>query len=404
MVYKNIFVENQDNFGRGICKINNKVTFVPYILPNELVDIEIIEEHKKYNLGKCTNIVNKSSSRVNPKCKYYYECGGCNLMHQLHKEQLEFKKSKVIGNLKHIGNIDIDNVDIIYLDEFYYRNHITLSVNNDNIGFYHEHTNDIVNIDECVIANESINKCIKELVKFIYKYKNNNIKRISIKGEDEILIDIISDNFSLFNEFKNMINFSSLYINGKHYCGKKNITMNLSNYKYDVSALSFFQKNTNIANLMYSYIKEIMPSNKNVLDLYCGTGSIGIYISDKCKNVIGIEIIEDAVKDAYLNAKLNNVNNISFIAGKVEDNIDKLNNIDVVIVDPPRVGLSKKAINDIISINPSSIIYVSCNQETLSRDLKVLNSNYNVLSVKLFDMFPNTYHVESLVVLERIVK
>ena len=149
---------------------------------------------------------------------------------------------------------------------------------------------------------------------------------------------------------------------------------------------------------LYDYIKENVDGN--VLDLYCGVGSIGIYISDKVKSITGIEIINDAIKNAENNKKINNVNNIKFICGKVEDNLDDINNIDTIIVDPPRVGLNKKAIDNIITINPNKIIYVSCNSTTLARDINYMK-NYKLKNIKLFDMFPNTNHIESVCILER---
>ena len=152
---------------------------------------------------------------------------------------------------------------------------------------------------------------------------------------------------------------------------------------------------------LYSYIKDNVDKNSNVLDLYCGIGSIGIFISDKVKSVLGIEIIDDAVKDAIENSKINNINNIKFISGKTEDNLSDIKDIDVIIVDPPRIGLNKKAIENILKINSKKVIYVSCNSTTLSRDMNYFKEYYNIKSIKLFDLFPNTHHCESVCVLEK---
>ena len=140
---------------------------------------------------------------------------------------------------------------------------------------------------------------------------------------------------------------------------------------------------------------------KNVLDLYCGSGGIGIFVRGKVKNGLGIEVIKDAIKNAEENAKINNVENIKFICGKVEDNLDNIKNIDTIIVDPPRVGLKRNAIDDILKINSNRIIYVSCNSVTLARDLNYLKDVYKIESIKLFDLFPNTHHVESVVLLSK---
>lgn len=391
---------NQNNEGMGITKINDKITFIPFTLKDELVTCEVIKENKKYNEGKLINIKETSDERQVPKCKYYFSCGGCNLMHQKYSSQLNFKKNKVINNLRHISNINIEDINIIYDKEFNYRNHIILSVNKNNIGFYKSHSNTIVDIDECLISNENINNTLKEIRKFINKYIDNNIDRISIKAYNEILINIESSNFKLIDEFKNYVKCDSLYVNNKFVSGLKEVTINLGKYKYKVSAQSFFQKNTDMTIKLYDYIKTLVNKDENILDLYCGSGGIGIYISENAKNIIGIEIIEDAVLNARENARINNINNINFKSGKVEYNLDDIKDIDTVIVDPPRVGLNKKAIDDILKINPKRIIYVSCNSTTLARDLNYLKDMYELEEIKLFDLFPNTHHVECVCALK----
>ena len=390
---------NQNNEGMGIAKINDKITFIPFTLKDELVTCEVIKENKKYNEGKLLDIKETSDERQVPKCKYYFECGGCNLMHQKYSSQLNFKKNKVINNLRHISNINIEDINIIYDKEFNYRNHIILSVNKNNIGFYRRHSKAIVDIDECLISNEKINNTLKDIRKFINKYIDNNIDRISIKGYNEILINIESSNFKLIDEFKNYVKCDSLFINNNFVSGLREVTINLGKYKYKVSSQSFFQKNTDMTIKLYDYIKTLVNKDENILDLYCGSGGISIYISENAKNIIGIEIIEDAVLNASENAKINNINNINFKSGKVEYNLDDIKDIDTVIVDPPRVGLNKKAIDDILKINPKRIIYVSCNSTTLARDLNYLKDMYELKEIKLFDLFPNTHHIESVCVL-----
>ena len=390
---------DENNEGMGVTRINNKVVFIPFTIRDELVDFNIINELKKYNIGKLNNIIEKSINRKDSECPYYYLCGGCNLMHMNYSYQLDFKKRKVINNLKHIANIDVSNIDIIYDKDFNYRNHIILSLEGKKIGFLKDNSNEVIDIEKCLISNDKINNKIKEIRKFINKY-DTNIKRISIKAYDEILINIESNDFNLINEFNDVVKNDALFINNNYICGKEKIEITFNNYKYKVSAKSFFQKNTNMAIKLYDYIKDNVDSNENILDLYCGVGSIGIYVANKVKSVLGIEIIEDAVNDAIYNLKLNNIKNIKFISGKVEDNIDNIKDIDTIIVDPPRIGLNNRAIENILKINPNKIIYVSCNSTTLARDLKYL-SNYNISNIKLFDLFPNTHHCESITVLER---
>jgi len=401
MIYQGKVI-NQNNEGLGILKNNEKIVFIPFCLPNETVSYELTKQNKKYDEGKLLAVIDASNERQEPICPYYFKCGGCDLMHQKYEYQLKFKINKVINNLKHISNIDMDNIDIEYDVEFNYRNHITLSINKDKIGFYKNHTNEIIDIDYCFISNEKINNVIKEIKEFIDKYKENNIDRISIKSYNEILINIESSDFKLISEFKNCVHFDSLYINGIHVLGNKQVTANLDNYKYNVSSSDFFQKNTNMTVKLYSYVKSLLNNNENILDLYCGSGGIGIFVSDKVKSVLGIEIIDDAIKNAKENALMNNIENIKFICGKVEENLENINNIDTIIVDPPRVGLKRSAINDILKINANRIIYVSCNSVTLARDLNYLKEVYKIENIKLFDLFPNTHHVETVVLLSKI--
>ena len=398
-MYKNVLITNENNEGKGITKVEGKVVFVPFTIKDDVIDLEIIKNNKNYDEGKLINLVKKSSNRVIPKCKYYYNCGGCNIMHMNYNYQLEFKKNKVINNFKKISNIDITNIDVVYDKEFNYRNHITLSVKNDKIGFLKHNSNEIVDIDYCLISNEMINKKISEIRKFISLFKNNYIDKISIKAYSDILINIESNNFTLVNEFINYVNCDSLFVNNKLVFGKDKCDIIFDKYKFKISSKSFFQKNTNMALKLYKYIRDNVNGDK-VLDLYCGIGSIGIFISDKVKEVIGIEIIDDAVTNAKENANINNVNNIDFISGKVENNIEKFNDVDTIIVDPPRVGLNRKVIDNIIKIAPKNLIYVSCNSTTLARDLNYLKDKYEINNVKLFDLFANTYHVECVVVLK----
>ena len=399
-MYKDIKIINQNNEGDGIAKIDNKVIFIPYALKNDIIDLEIIKNNKKFDIGKIISINVSSNERRNAICPYYYNCGGCNLMHELYNYQLEFKKNKVINNLKHISNIDINDIEIEYNNEYYYRNHIILSVKNNNIGFLKKNSNEIVDIDKCYISNNKINEIISNIKVFLNKHKDNKIEKISIKAYNNILIDIKANEFNL-DEFIKYVNCDSIYLNNKLIYGKDKIDIDFGNYKYKVSNNSFFQKNTLVALKLYDYIKDNIDLNSNVLDLYCGVGSISIYIYDKVKSVLGIEVIDNAIKDANENRVLNNVDNIKFICGKVEDNLDNIKDIDTIIVDPPRIGIDKKALENIISINPKKIIYVSCNSTTLARDINYLKNYYNVLNIKLFDMFPNTHHCESITILEK---
>ena len=394
-------IEKLDYYGRGIGRINNKITFVENALKDEIVDIKILKESKKYNEAIVKSYNTKSKSRVTPKCKYYNICGGCNISHLKEEEQEGFKDSKIKELLNR--NLNIEHLDKIEYSKFYnYRNKIVLHIKEDKLGLYKNKSNELIEIDECLLVDDKINNVIKILKKIIKKEKN--LKKATIKlgnTTNEVML-ILEGKIKDYSELLNKVDL--LIINDKVVSKKDYIISIIGNKKYKISKNSFFQVNQVITEKIYneirSNIEKINP--KNVLDLYCGTGTIGIYIADLVKNVIGIEVIKDAVLDANFNKELNNIDNISFILGKVEDKIkDIKDNIDLIIVDPPRSGLDKKVIPVINKLKAKNIIYVSCNPITLVRDLKLLKDNYNIEYIKPYDMFPNTYHVESISVLER---
>ena len=394
-------IEKLDYYGRGIGRINNKITFVENALKDEIVDIKILKESKKYNEAIVKSYNTKSKIRVTPKCKYYNICGGCNISHLKEEEQEGFKDSKIKELLNR--NLNIEHLDKIEYSKFYnYRNKIVLHIKEDKLGLYKNKSNELIEIDECLLVDDKINNVIKILKKIIKKEKN--LKKATIKlgnTTNEVML-ILEGKIKDYSELLNKVDV--LIINDKVVSKKDYIISIIGNKKYKISKNSFFQVNQVITEKIYneirSNIEKINP--KNVLDLYCGTGTIGIYIADLVKNVIGIEVIKDAVLDANFNKELNNIDNISFILGKVEDKIkDIKDNIDLIIVDPPRSGLDKKVIPVINKLKAKNIIYVSCNPITLVRDLKLLKDNYNIEYIKPYDMFPNTYHVESISVLER---
>ncbi len=390
--------------GRGIARIDNIVTFVDNALKGEVVDIEITKKSKKFYEGRTLNIKKKSSKRVEPSCPYYQLCGGCDLMHMDYQNQLDFKKDKVKTTLKKFANLTPKIESIIPSDEiFNYRNKITFHVSND-IGFFEKRTNDFVKVDNCLICDLNINKLIKKLKKLDLKYITN----ITIKVSKQTLEKMIIIEATKDIDIEPLKKSGSVYLKVKdkyiHKAGNKNIAEKMNDYVFYISPSSFFQVNTFQAIKLYDKVKEYakLTGNENVLDLYCGTGTIGIYLANEAKKVYGIEINEDAIKDANYNKKINNIKNIEFYALNANQFLSKIkDNIDVLVVDPPRGGLDKKTINSILKLNPTRIVYVSCDVATLARDLNILKENYDVLKVAPVDMFPNTCHVESITVLER---
>lgn len=394
-----VSISKLDNFGRGITYINNKICFVENALPNELVEIEIIKETSKYIEAKTIEIKEKSPFRIEEECPYSKICGGCNLNHICYNEENKFKLNKVKSLLIKLANIDSNIIKSIeYKERNYYRNKIVLHGKDNSLGLYKENTNEIIPIQSCLIANQKINEIIKVL---------NTIN----KNIEEVIIKTSNDNSKIMISIKGEINNKDILlklcdvvtINNKYLTDIKKIETNIGNIKYFEGIDSFFQiNNTLTKNLYDEVLNNIKDNNYNtILDLYCGTGTIGIYVSKYAKKIIGIDYNKSNIEDAIDNAKLNNINNIEFINAKVEDKIDTFKDIDLIIVDPPRAGLDYKTKEYLKKINPSKIIYVSCDPVTLGRDLSDLKSNYNIKLIKVFNMFPRTYHIESLMVLER---
>ena len=361
-------IEKLDNFGRGITYINDKICFVEKALPNELVEIEILNEKSKYFEAKAISIIESSTDRIEVDCPYYDTCGGCSLRHMSYLKENIYKEEKVKELLNHIGKLDVKVNSIIYGPENNYRNKVTLHNSKNKIGYFAKGTKNIIEIKNCLLLDNKINEVILELK----LYDKDIIIRTSNDSKDII----INDN--------------------------KTIMTNVGNKKYFLSKDSFFQVNKYLTKDLYDLIRKGINKKYNTcLDLYCGTGTIGIYISDLVDKIVGIDYSKSNIIDAEKNKKLNNIDNISFICDKVENRIEKFKSIDLIIVDPPRAGLDNKTKKYLQIINPERIIYVSCDPVTLARDLKDLSDSYKVLEVTPVNMFPRTYHVECISVLER---
>lgn len=397
----NIF--KQDHFGRGIAKINDMLIFIDGALPGEKCKIKITNQKKKFLEGKVIEVTEKSSDRINPKCPFYEECGGCHIMHQSREKQLFFKEEKVKELLERFAGISRDVVyPITYGKDFNYRNKIILRSNGNELGFYKEKTHDLVPINECCITDLKINDISKRINDYLKV--NNNIQEVMIRSTslNEVMLSI-KGNINISNFINSFKDITSIYINDKFICGREYITENIFGLMFKIYPNSFFQVNYEIMEALYKKVQDFYK-NKNystVLDLYCGCGTIGMLVSNYVENVIGVEVVESAVESALVCMKINDIKNISFKCGKVEDMINSFKNVDSIIVDPPRKGLDTHTINTILKLNPESIVYVSCDPVTLARDLKILSTDYDVVEVHPFDMFPNTYHVECVCVLKR---
>lgn len=393
-------IEKLDYFGRGIVREKDKVVFVKNALEGEEVEVKIIKDKKKYREAEATVIEKESENRKDPICPYYFFCGGCMLMHMKDSYQRDFKRRKVEEILSRSLGESIVVQAVVEATPFYYRNKVTLHAEDGRIGFFESRTNQLIEIEKCFLLKDKINEIIARLRKYVKTEKG--ITKITIKlgnQTNEVMV-ILEGSVKSYQEISN---FADVFIvNDKVLSDRKSIASFIGNKKYLVSRNSFFQVNEEVTKKLYDKIVSLVKENNasNVLDLYCGTGTIGIYISPYVKKVIGVEVVEDAIVDANKNKEINNIPNVSFILGKVEDHLDVFKeDIDTVIVDPPRGGL-KESVADLLNQKKvKTIIYVSCDPITLGRDLNHLSTNYNIVEVTPFDMFPNTYHVECVALL-----
>ena len=394
-----VVIEGLNHTGEGIGRIDGKVVFVPNSIPGDVVDIVDLKDFKTYYRGSVGRIITSSNDRVEQKCPYYGVCGGCQLRDLSYLKQLEYKKDKAKNIFKKYGNIDVD-VDIIGSDKKDgYRNKITLQVKDGKLGLYKNNSNDLICVDKCMLVSDKVNEIIKLIKDNLDLIDLRNIMIREYNGR--LMIQFIGniDKDGVINCLSSFVDI--IYINELLVYGKNSLEVMLDKYKYKVSPYSFFQVNYEQATKLYDKVKEYLGNDNNsVLDLYCGTGSIGIYVSSCCKRILGIEINESSVRDANVNIGLNDLDNVSVIKGSVGKVLKSGEEYDAIIVDPPRSGLDKNTRNTLLEIGSKRIIYVSCDPITLARDLKELSVIYDIKDMVLVDMFPNTYHVESVVLLE----
>lgn len=384
--------------GEGIGKCSGKVLFVRGALPEELVTVQITKENKKFLEGKLLEIITPSSKRVASPCPYFPICGGCDLQHLSYLDQLQYKEEKVKDLVLKYGHLDPTLVKPIVANHhpLYYRNKATFQVK-EKIGYYGKKNYDIIPIDQCLIVDSRMNEVLKQLRKFSLDGINQIMVRVSKK---EILVQLFGSSKQDFSSLGSLV--STCLLNETLLFGTGVITEFLGPYMFMISPASFFQINTKGAELLYNLVKEqlLCQPQDVILDLYCGTGTIGIYLCKEVKQVFGVELNQSAVQDANLNKKQNHCSNIQFFEGDTGTIVSKkLFQANKVVVDPPRAGLDTKTITYLLNESFERIVYVSCDPLTLCRDLNLLKEKYQVVSIIPVDMFSQTYHVECVVTL-----
>jgi 23S rRNA (uracil1939-C5)-methyltransferase len=444
--------------GKGLARVDNFVVFVEKAIPGDIIDAKIIKKKKDYALAEIDTLIKLSDKRIESFCAHFGTCGGCKWQHVDYKFQLEFKQQLVADAFLRIGKTEIPSMQPILGCEqtVYYRNKLEFTFSNrvwltreqiesgevfdrNALGF-HTAGNfaSVLHINECFLQDEKVNSIRNAVYNFAVE---NNFTFYNLKFHEGLLRNLIFRNTTLnewmvtlcvaendMNKINLMMNFikdNFPFITSLNYIvntkmndtiydqevvtfyGKNHIIEQLGKVRYKISTKSFFQTNSKQAKRLYDIVKDFGNFTKQdiVYDLYCGTGSIALYIANDCKKVVGIEQIPDAIVDADFNATLNSIDNCVFHAGTCEDILKEEfiaahSKPDIVVVDPPRAGLHQKVIDVLLRAAPKKIVYVSCNPATQARDVLLFSEKYAVTKCQPVDMFPHTFHIENVVLLE----
>ena len=460
-VFNNITIERVGSKGKSIGVADDgKTIIIDGGAPGDIVNILTTKQRKSYYQGKITEFHKYSEIRTTPKCEHFGVCGGCKWQHINYEEQLKFKENEVENNLIRIGNLVLPKITPIKAakNDYFYRNKMEYSFSDSRwlsieeiqskkiieeknaLGFHIPGMwNKVVDINKCWLQEDFTNiirNSIKEfsvennIPFFNHSNQSGELRTLMIRttstGEVMILVQFYSDNKdkrkllldyiikkfpttnSLLYVINNKANDTIYDQEVKTYYGDSFITEQMEGLKFKINAKSFYQTNSDQAYELYKIVRDVsdLDSTDTVYDLYTGTGTIALFVAKNAKKVVGIEAVPDAIIAAKENATNNNIKNVDFYVGDMKtvfnDDFIKANGYpDVIITDPPRDGMHKKVIEQIKNISPSKIIYVSCNSATQARDLELLKDDYKIINYQAVDMFPQTHHVENVVLLKK---
>jgi 23S rRNA (uracil1939-C5)-methyltransferase len=442
-----VTIEDIGIAGEGIGKVDGFTLFIKDAVVGDTVQAKVMKVKKNYGYARLLDVLTPSPYRVDPFCPVAKQCGGCQLQALSYEEQLAFKRKKVEGNLRRLGGFsDLPNIDIVGMDEpKHYRNKAQFPVGKDRdgkliTGFYAGRTHAIIPNTDCALGMPGNEEILKRVLRFMHVYhiksydeENHTglVRHILIRygkrtgewmvclvlnGKElrkaeklaESLCEIegmTSITYSVNMEKTNVIMGTEIHtIWGQDY-----ITDYIGDIRYQISPLSFFQVNPTQTEVLYGQALEYagLTGSETVWDLYCGIGTISLFLAQKAKKVYGVEIIPQAIEDARRNAMLNGLTNTEFFVGKAEEVLPqqyKENQVraDVIVVDPPRKGCDQTLLETMVEMQPERIVYVSCDSATLARDLKYLcESGYELRKIKAVDMFPQTVHVETVCLMSK---
>lgn len=461
IVFDNVKVLDAGAKGVSVAKApDGKVIFIPNVVPGDVVDIQTFKKRKSYYEGKAIKIHEFSEHRIDPVCTHFGSCGGCKWQNMKYSQQLFYKNQEVYNNLKRIGKIEMPDFEPILGSEkqFFYRNKMEFSFSNarwmteaeiqsgeeiengNALGFHIPRMWDkILDINHCSLQEDPSNAIRNEIRDFANKHslaffnpRNHEglLRTLMIrtastgeimvliqffednKEQRELLLDFLAERFPEITSLQYVINSKAndtLYDqNIILYKGRDYILEEMEGLKFSINAKSFYQTNSDQAYELYKITRDFagLTGNELVYDLYTGTGTIAQFVSKKAHKVIGVEAVPEAIADAKENAKRNNITNCEFFVGDMkvvfnEEFIATHGRPDVIITDPPRDGMHKDVVDQILKIAPERVVYVSCNSATQARDLALMDEKYKVTRVRPVDMFPQTHHVENVVLLEK---
>lgn len=443
--------------GKGVARVDGFVLFVSETLPGELVRARVFKKKNSYAEARCLEVLESSSLRVEPCCQYFGLCGGCRWQNLHYRAQLEYKRQEVMDSLERIGGFKGIKVEETLPSEevYFYRNKMEFSFSDRRwltadedqkpidfaLGLHvPERYDKVLDIDQCYLQSESSNAILREVKEFALRsglqpYSNKThqgfwrflviregkntgetmVNLVTSRKEPELMKELATGLVTKHPEIKSVLNNinstkSSVAFGEREdlIYGRNTILEKVGGFSFEISANSFFQTNTKQTERLYQKVLELagFQGAETVYDLYCGIGPITIFVSSYVKKVIGIEVLEEAVRNAQKNCELNGVRNCHFVLGDVKDVLPRIKDSygrpQVVILDPPRAGVHPKVLRRLLELAPERIIYVSCNPTTLARDLKVLcGERYWIEAIHPVDMFPHTYHVEIVSLLVR---
>ncbi len=436
-------IKDLGNSGEGVGVYQGCTVFIDRALPGETVTAMITETHKRYARASLVQIDDPSTDRVVPPCPIFDRCGGCQLMHLSYEKQLEVKKQKVEAAFTRIGKLN--NVTVASCkpspSSLHYRNKIQLPVRIVNqhttIGLYARRSHELVEVEHCLIhceigeeAYQVIHKLVTQATISIYDPKTGEgeLRHLLIKSAihtQQLLVVLVTNQKTpsekLFQLAKSIMekcplvkgvvhNFNNQTNNtilGKYYqtlIGNPTINEEVNGLAFKISAASFFQVNTKQAEILYEDILQMAALNgtETVIDAYCGVGTLSLILAKKAKEVKGVECVEAAIVNAKENALINQITNVSFYCDYAEEFLQKQNQVDLLLLNPPRQGVAFSLLEKVKKLLPKTIIYISCDPATLARDLAILyRDGYHIELVQPYDMFPQTAHVETVVKLRR---